>query len=226
MATVVLYAVDLEEMRRWVGSGDATLVREGMAILREDEEADWEPEELALLERLLHRMVFDGRLYDSLPDEERYYLTQLLIDLFDELVESEPVSEEFPLPALMTALEPLRESGGPAGLAARWLTHGRLFGSDEVVWDGRVRIDDVLPYFAALSREEVTPLVAALESLLAASPGDTATTPVRRAEKRRSAPGSRPSARAAGPPQALLRDLHAACRAVLDTERDLLAFVG
>src|SRR5262245_17540108 len=84
MATVVLYAVDLEEMRRWVGSGDAALLGEGLAILREDEEADWEPEEVALLERLLRRMVFDGRLYEGLAEEERYYLTQLLVDLFDE----------------------------------------------------------------------------------------------------------------------------------------------
>ena len=40
----------------------------------------------------------------------------------DELVESEPVSEEFPLSALAAALEPLRSGGGPAALAARWLT--------------------------------------------------------------------------------------------------------
>jgi hypothetical protein len=225
MATVVLYAVDLDEMRRWVGSGDATLMREGMAIVREDEEADWEPEELTLLERLLRRMIFDGRLYDGLPDDERYYLTQLLIDLFDELVESEPVSEEFPLAALAAALEPLRSGGGPAGLPARWLTHGRLFGSDDVVWDGRSEIDDVLPYFAAIAQAELQTLAAALEPI-ASAPASPQRTP---APSSRREPHRRAAGRAPGggsSPQKLLRDLLAAARAALETERDLLAFVG
>jgi hypothetical protein len=208
MATVVLYAVDLEEMRRWVGSGDSTLVREGMAILREDEEADWEEEELALLERLLRRVVMEGQLYEGLPPEERYYLTQLLVDLFDELVESEAVSEELPLAALESALAPLRGAGGPAAAMAGWLTHGRLFGSDEPVWDGRGDIDDVLPYFGTVTRDELPALIDVLEPLGEGTPA------------RRGARGKKAS------PSRLLPQLLAGCRAALETERDLFAFVA
>jgi hypothetical protein len=208
MATVLLYAVDLEEMRRWVGSGDVTLVREGMEILGEDEEADWEEEELALLERLLRRMVLDGRLYDGLPPEERYYLTQLLVDLFDELVESEAVSEELPLTALESALAPLRRAGAPSAPMAGWLTHGRLFGTDEPAWDGRANLDDVLPYFGTVAREELPALVAALEPLADGTPA------------RRGGSGKKASS------PRIIPQLLSACRAALETDRDLFAFVA
>jgi hypothetical protein len=243
MATLLLYAVDLEEMRRWVGSGDASLMREGMTILREDEEADWEPEELTLLERLLRRIVMDGRLYDGLSSEERYYLTQLLVDLFDELLESEAVSDELPLSAVESALAPLRNAGGPAAASAYahpgagWLTHGRLFGTDEPAWDGRGDIDDVLPYFGTVTRDELPALIAALASL-----GDGATG--RRGDgAKEKGPSSRP---VAPPAPASLRpsprreerprrpvssprvipQLLTACQTALETERDLFAFVA
>lgn len=207
MATVILYAVDLDEMRRWVGCGDAALVREGLTILTEDEEADWEPEEVDLLERLLRRMVMEGRLYEGLPEEERYYLTQLLIDLFDELVESEAVSDELPLDGLEAALAPLRS--GEASDLARFLTRGRLFGSDEPAWDGRGSLEDLLPYFGALTRDELPLLIAALEALPAAS-------------------AHRPGRRRGGGKgeERLLAAVRQGAREALETERDLLAFVS
>jgi len=216
MATVLLYAVDLDEMRRWVGCGDTALVREGLSILQEDEEADWEPEELDLLERLLHRVVMEGRLYEDLPEEERYYLTQLLIDLFDELIESEPLSDELPLAELEAALAPVRNGGGAAAPAAAWLTRGRLFGSDEVVWDGRGDLEEILPYFGAVTRQELPVLLAALEG---ASPPS------------RGAPGPHPSRRVARPGagkggDGLLAAVRSAAKTALETERDLLAFVA
>jgi hypothetical protein len=226
MATLLLYAVDLEEMRRWVGSGDASLMREGMTILREDEEADWEPEELTLLERLLRRIVTEGRLYEGLSAEERYYLTQLLVDLFDELVESEAVSDELPLSAVESALAPLRNAGSPAAASgyaqttgrpppgAGWLTHGRLFGTDEPAWDGRGDIDDVLPYFGTVTREELPALIAALEPL-----GEPKAGPME-GRKRRGGGGKRAGA------ERVIPQLLSACRAALETERDLFAFVA
>jgi hypothetical protein len=242
MATVLLYAVDLEEMRRWVGSGDATLVREGMTILREDEEADWAPEELTLLERLLRRMVMDGRLYDGLSAEERYYLTQLLVDLFDELVESEAVSDELSLSALESALAPLHRAApgvasaslGSCPLAASayahpgaaWLTHGRLFGTDEPAWDGRGDIDDVLPYFGTVTRDELPALIAALASL-----GEPTVGP-RGLPKRRSPGAKRAGGRptvgslSAASPSRVIPQLLTACQTALETERDLFAFVA
>jgi hypothetical protein len=230
MATLLLYAVDLEEMRRWVGSGDASLMREGMTILREDEEADWEPEELTLLERLLRRIVMDGRLYDGLSAEERYYLTQLLVDLFDELVESEAISDELPLSAVESALAPLRRAGGrrsppcPAAASAYahpgagWLTHGRLFGTDEPAWDGRGDIDDVLPYFGTVTRDELPALIAALAPLGDAAPGRRG-----RSSPERSPRGA--GGKKAGP-ERVIPQLLTACRAALETERDLFAFVA
>src|SRR5207248_10701551 len=55
---------------------------------------EWEPEELKLLDRLLVCVVNEGKLYEGLDASERYYLTQLLVDLFDEFVDSEAVTDE------------------------------------------------------------------------------------------------------------------------------------
>ena len=96
MATIILYAVDLEELRGWVGRGDARALAAARRALHEDEEADWEPGETELLNRLLDRVVMGGQLYEGLAPEERYYLTQLLVDLFDEFVDSEAVSDSRP----------------------------------------------------------------------------------------------------------------------------------
>jgi hypothetical protein len=153
-------------------------------------------------------MVMEGRLYEGLPEEERYYLTQLLIDLFDEMVESEAVSDELPHAALEEALAPVRV--GAAAALAGWLTRGRLFGSDEPVWDGRADLEEILPFFSTLTREELPALIEALERVLAA-PG-----PPRGGARRG---GGKGDAR-------LLEVVRQGARAALETDRDLLAFVA
>jgi len=55
----------------------------------------------------------EGILYQGLTPEERYYLTQLLIDIFDEFVDSEAVSDDMPLAAVEEALAPVRRFGTP-----------------------------------------------------------------------------------------------------------------
>src|SRR5262245_33098450 len=97
MASVVFYAVDIDDLASWVGRRDRRALEAARQALREDEEADWQPAEWEVLDRLLVRMVEEGKLYDGLSAEEQYYLTQLLIDLFDEFVDSEAVSEEWSL---------------------------------------------------------------------------------------------------------------------------------
>src|SRR5205823_5424154 len=151
MATVILYAVEIAEMERWVGSRDATLVSEAKAAIREDEEAEWDSEELQVLDRLLERMIQDGKLYEGLGEEETYYLTQLLIDLFDEFVESEAVADEMPLDAFQQALAPLRTAGKEVAQACDWLTRGRLLGTDRTVSGERVE-EEALPYFGYVRR--------------------------------------------------------------------------
>jgi len=196
-ALVVLYAVDLDEIRRWVGSADQRRFDSAWSAVREDEEADWEPEEIALLERLLRRLVFEGRLYDGLGDDERYYLTQLLIDIFDEFVDQEAVSAEIPLGRLLEALEAL-PAGGEGARLARFLARGREFGGDGLLWrEGPV--EDVLPYVGCVSREEAGQLAAALDQALR---------------------GAR------GRPPGLLRALHGAAAECVRAGLDLVSFVG
>lgn len=204
MATVILYAVEIAEMERWVGSRDATLLAEAKAALREDEEAEWDEEELRVLDRLLDRMIHHGQLYEELGEEETYLLTQLLIDLFDEFVESEPVSDEMPLDAFQQALAPLRSTGKEVAQACDWLIRGRLLGTDRTVSGERIE-DEALPYFGYVRQEELAVLAAAA----AAAPGGPA---------RRGAPRGRGSN--------LAGSLATACREALDTERDLLSLVG
>jgi hypothetical protein len=206
MPEVILYAFEIAEMERWVGSRDAAFLREARTILREDEEADWEPEELEVLDRLLDRMVNEGQLYEGLGAEETYYLTQLLIDLFDEFVESEAVSEEMPLEALDQALQQLGP-GEAIESARRWLVQGRLLGLDRTVWDRRAGIEDLLPYFGYLRREEIAPVTAAA------------------ADASRET-GRSPRGAARGRGGGVLKQLSAAAREASETERDLLSFVS
>jgi hypothetical protein len=202
MPTIILYAVEIAEMERWVGSRDTNLLREAKAIVREDEDADWEREELELLDRLLERMIQEGRLYEGLGPDETYYLTQLLIDLFDELVESEAVSEEMPLEALDQALGQLRPESEAIAQARRWLTRGRRLGSDHVLREGPID-EDELPYFGYLRHAELGPVAGAA--------GSAPRAPAR---------GSRDRS------AAILKQLAAAFREAQDTERDLLSLVG
>jgi hypothetical protein len=149
-ASVVVYAVDLDELRRWVGCKDEARFREAWSALGGDEESDWEPEELEVLERLLRRVVFDGKLYEGLAEDERYYLTQLLIDLFDEYVDADPLSDDIPLDRLLRSLEALPTA------AKRWgerLARGRELGGEAPIWTSGP-VEEVLSYMGYVTRQE------------------------------------------------------------------------
>jgi hypothetical protein len=199
MATTVIYAVELEELERWVGARDERLLREARELLREGaEEEEWEPEELRVLDRLLVRLVNEGKLYEGLDPSERYYLTQLLIDLFDEFVDSEAVTDEAPHQNLVSALDALKAREPALEPLARFFSQGRTLGGEESLWRRDEDLDDVLPFFGYLRRAELTALGPALE----------------RGLQRAGA-----SAKAA-------RSLPAAVHLALETERDLLSFTG
>lgn len=196
-ANVVLYAVDLDELRDWIGCRDQARFNDAWQAIRSDDDTEWEPEELAVLERLLRRIVFEGQLYDGLAPEERYYLTQLLIDLFDEYVDQDPLSEDIPLDDLMQTLASLPREGN-AERSARWLVRGRELEGDETIWkDGPV--EEVLSYFGYVTRDEAP--------LLAAALGAAARRPGRR-------------------PGGLLKQLQSAAEECARAELDLLSFVG
>jgi hypothetical protein len=204
MAVTVIYAVELAELERWVGARDPRLLREAQEALREGDEEEWEPEELRVLDRLLARMVNEGKLYDGLEPQERYYFTQLLIDLFDEFVDSEAVTDEVPHSTLVTALDALRSREPAVEPLCRYLSQGRTLGGDDVLWRRDEDIDDVLPFFGYLRRAELQNLVPALERAL------------------------QPGARGAGGGRTTqaIRSLPSAIRLALETERDLLSFTG
>src|SRR5439155_6792894 len=139
--------VDIEDLSGWVGKKDRGALEAARAALQEDEEADWEPAELELLDRLLERVVMQGQLYEGLPPEERYYLTQLLIDLFDEFVDSDAVTDEVPHERLVAALDTLRAREPSLEPLARFFSQGRTLGSEEILWPRDEDIDDLLPFF-------------------------------------------------------------------------------
>ncbi|MBI3912392.1 MAG: hypothetical protein HY320_15845 [Armatimonadetes bacterium] len=207
MATAIFYAVDLGELRHWIGRGEPKALAAVRRALRESEDFDWEPEEEAILDRLLERLVMEGRLYEGLNEEERYYLTQLLVDLFDEFVEAEAVSEEIPLARLAPVAQRLRDAGGVAAQATEWLTRGRELNGQEPLIPPGVDPEDLLPYFGYLERAELPAVIEALErSASTVSPPQPS-----RARRR---------------PDRTAEDLLAAARLCAQTDRDLLDFVG
>lgn len=149
--TAVLYAADLSDLERFVGCGDEMRFREARAVL-DDEEADWEPEERAVLERLLRRMVFDGALYAGLEPLDRYYLTQLLVDLFDEFAAPDALTEDLGHEALMRALESV-PAGTPARRGLSWLARGRELGGTGPLWTTGP-IEDCLALMGYVRRTE------------------------------------------------------------------------
>jgi hypothetical protein len=196
-AKVLLYVVDLGELRDWIGCKDEERFREAWAAIQDDEDLEWEPGELEVLERLLRRLVFEGALYEGIQEEERYYLTQILIDLFDEYVDQDSVSDDLPLDRLLEAVSSLGK-GGEAVQLARWLLRGRELGSDRVIWsDGPV--DDVIAYFGYLTRDEVPRFAEALGNAMK---------------------------RIKGRPSGLLKQLLNAAEEAVRAEADLLSYVG
>ncbi len=196
-AFTILYAADLDDLRRWVGANDPARLKEAWRVVRETEDADWEPQELEVLERLLQRVVMEGRLYEGLKDEERYYLTQLLLDLFDEYGDPDALSEDIPLDRLAQAVELLPRESEAARLAG-YLVRGRELGGDGCIWE-RGPVEDVLSYFGYVTREEAPRLAAGLEEALK---------------------GNRtPAARA-------LREVQSAAEECARAELDLVSFVG
>jgi len=153
---------------------------------------------LQVLDRLLVRLVNEGKLYEGLDPSERYYLTQLIIDLFDEFVDSEAVTDEVPHQNLVSALDALKAREPALEPLCRFFSQGRTLRGDETLWRRDEDLDDVLPFFGYLRRAELTALRPALERGL------------QRAGN---------SAKAA-------RALPGAVRLALETERDLLSFTG
>ena len=159
-ASVVLYAVDLDELTSLIGCKNQESLDAAWEAVRDDEDLEWEPEELEVLQRLLRRLIFDGKLYDGIASEERYYLTQLLIDLFDEFVDQEALSEDLPFDKLHAALEALPRKSDAHRLAA-YLTRGREVGGEGQLWtEGRV--DEMLSLLGYLKPEECTRLAESL----------------------------------------------------------------
>src|SRR5207244_1769872 len=150
------------------------------------------------------RMVMEGKLYEGLGPQERYYLTQLLIDLFDEFVDSEAVTDELPHTALGAALDALRQREPSLELLCRFLSQGRALGGDESLWRRDEDIDDVLPFFGYVRHAELAALLPALER------------------------GLQPGGRGSGGQRATqpARPLLSATRLAVETERDLLSFTG
>jgi hypothetical protein len=200
--SVILYAADLDELRGWVGSGDQKRFQESFRTIRQDEDAGWEPDLVPLLERLLRRIVFEGKLYEGLLSEEQYYLTQLLVDLFDEYVDPDALSEDLPLDRLVQAVDGLPD-GSEARRLATWLVRGRELNGDRALWEGGA--EGFLPaYLGYVTREEAPRLVQALDAQMKAGPPGRS--------------GSRPSG--------LLKALLSAAEECARAELDLVSFIG
>ncbi len=199
MAVTVIYAVELAELESWVGARDNRRLREARDLLREaGDDEEWEPDELKLLDRLLDRIVNEGKLYEGLPAEERYYMTQLLIDLFDEYVDSEAVTEELDHPRLVASLDALRQREPALELMARAFSQGRTLGGDQILWPRDEDIDDLLPFFGYVRQSELSLVLPALERGL----------------------------QRVGRTGQAAKPLSAALRRALETERDVVSFTG
>lgn len=201
----MLYAVDLDEFREWVGCGDEKRFREALQTIGGDEEAGWAGDLQPTFERLLRRVMLEGELYPGLGPEDRYYLTQLLIDLFDEYVDAEPLSDELPLDRLLELPGALPKGSTAATPLAR-LLRGRELGGDALLWEAGP-FEEAQPYLGYVTRAECAALAEGLEQAM----------------RRQAAGGARPPK---GRPSGLMKQLAAAARECAETEFDLVAFVG
>jgi hypothetical protein len=157
---VVLYAAELRELTAWIGvEGAPEQLARALRDVCEDEDAGWEGELRPVCERLLRRIVVDGDLYAGLDEPDRYYLTQVLIDLFDQYVDAEALSGELPLHRLLEAADRLPSGARPLLLR---LLRGREIGADGLLWTAGP-FERVQPYLGYLEHREVAELLTLLE---------------------------------------------------------------
>jgi hypothetical protein len=198
-ANVVLYAVDLNELREWIGCKDQKRFDEAWTVIQEDE--DWDDEEwedaAEMMQDLLKRLVFEGKLYEGLNESERYLLTQILVDLFDEFVDQDALTEDIPLDRFLQIVEELPR-GSEAARLGRSLLRGREINGDAVLWEGGPD-KFVSPYFGYVTREEAPLLIASLDEA---------------AKRSRSRPSG------------LIKQLRAAAEECVRAEMDLLSYIG
>ncbi|MCC2668584.1 MAG: hypothetical protein K0Q72_1055 [Armatimonadetes bacterium] len=194
-AHVVLYVVDLQELRDWIGCKDPKRFNEAWEAIRDDDE--WDKDALGLLQDLLSRVIFEGKLYDGLDDSERYLMTQILVDLFDEFVDQDAISEDIPLDRFVQVVDELPR-GSEAARMSKWLVRGREFDGEKVLWEGGPD-RFASPFFGFVTREECPKLMAALDEA-----------------------GKRQRTR----PSGILKQLRAAADECARAELDLLAYVG
>ena len=193
--SVILYITDLDSLRGWVGANDRARYEDALETLGEDEDTGWEPETLAAL---LRRVVLEGRLYEELDTDDRYAVSQILIDLFDEYGDHDALSEELPLKRLAQALEALPRGGEAARLAA-FLTRGRELNSDRLLWESGPVERTPTPFLGYVRRDEAPRLAAELDDFF------------RNARER---------------PSGLLKQLRSAAHECAQAEMDLVSYVG
>jgi hypothetical protein len=147
-AHVVLYVVDLDDLRGWIGCADQKRFDMAWEVIREDDE--WDEDALEVLEDLLRRIIFQGKLYEGLDEGGRYLVTQILVDLFDEFADPDAISEDIPLDRFLQTIEGLPREVAPLG---RYLARGRRLDGDGVLWEGGTD-QFVSPYFGWVTRDE------------------------------------------------------------------------
>lgn len=204
-ASVVLYAVDLDELREWVGCKDQERFEEALEAIGEDEDSGWEGELAPVLERLLRRVVFEGKLYEDLSGDDRYFLTQLLIDLFDESVDQDALTESLSLDRLLEQLREMPKDSEAATLAS-FLLRGRELGGNTLLWS-EGRFEDHQPLLGYITRDEAPKLAAALAAI----------------QQRRAQGGARPPAKGARAVGNMLKQIQTAAEECARAELDLVS---
>ena len=194
-ANVVLYAVDLNELREWLGCKDQERFNEAWTVIQEDEE--WDKDALEIMQDLLKKLVFEGKLYEGHDEAERYLLTQVLVDLFDEFVDQDALSEDIPLDRFLQVVDELPR-GSEAAKLGRLLLRGRELNGEGVLWDGGPD-KFVSPYFGYVTREEAPRLIASLDEI---------------------------SKRLRSRPSGIFKQLRSAAEECVRAEMDLLSYVG
>lgn len=170
---VLLYSADLRELTSVIGAGrraDFDLIWE--EVEGSDEEEGWEPAALPLLRELLERLVFQGKAYEGLAEERRYLLTQLVVDMFDLFVDSDPeedcLSAEVPLSHWQGVVDGMPPNS-PGRRMGSWLIRGREIVGDGLLWRSG-RPEDFCPYLGFVRASELPEFLGALSAPTPAAP--------------------------------------------------------